>query len=197
MCHESIKGPLDVVKCFDNNYCTHCEHGNPLLPLFGGPEISDSFENEILVLHKNMRLEVIKVIKPFLQFLKTFDGGRDHNLMAIMLDLHFKSLRIVEDLLGHGNAIQLATEYDAKIVTPLLMVYFEWLNPITINASIATTIVDVVGDVVGEEFEENMFGANTSIFTCIGYLKIISIYDAFCFAFCCVDLFTWWHIHEG
>jgi hypothetical protein len=52
-----------------------------------------------------MRLEVIKVIKPFLQFLKTFDGGKVHNMMAIMLDLHFKSLRIVEDLLGHGNAI--------------------------------------------------------------------------------------------
>jgi hypothetical protein len=34
-----------------------------LLPLFGGPEIYDSFENEILVLHRNMH---IKVIKPFL-----------------------------------------------------------------------------------------------------------------------------------
>jgi hypothetical protein len=34
-----------------------------LLPLFGGFEISDSFENEILVLHRNMQLEVIKVIK--------------------------------------------------------------------------------------------------------------------------------------
>ncbi len=37
-----------------------------LLPLFGGLEIFDSFENEILVLHRNMQLEVIKVIKPFL-----------------------------------------------------------------------------------------------------------------------------------
>jgi hypothetical protein len=46
-----------------------------LLPLFGGPEIYDSFESEILVLHKNMQLEVIKAIKPFLQFLRTFDGG--------------------------------------------------------------------------------------------------------------------------
>jgi hypothetical protein len=37
-----------------------------LLSLFVGLEIFDSFENEILVLHRNMRLEVIKVIKPFL-----------------------------------------------------------------------------------------------------------------------------------
>ncbi len=44
-----------------------------LLPLFGGLEIFNSFENEILVLHKIMWLEVINVFKPFLQFLKTFD----------------------------------------------------------------------------------------------------------------------------
>jgi hypothetical protein len=37
-----------------------------LLPLSHGPEIFDSFENEIIVLHRNMWLEVIKVIKPFL-----------------------------------------------------------------------------------------------------------------------------------
>jgi hypothetical protein len=49
-----------------------------------------------------MQLEVIKVIKPFLQFLKTFDGGQIHNMMAIMLDLCFKSLCVVENLLEHG-----------------------------------------------------------------------------------------------
>ncbi len=76
-----------------------------LLPLFGGPKIFDTFESEILVLHRNMRLEVIKVIKPFLQFLTAFDGRQVHNMMVIMLDPHFKSLHIVENLLGHGNAI--------------------------------------------------------------------------------------------
>jgi hypothetical protein len=37
-----------------------------LLLFFGGLEISDSFESEILALQRNMRLKVIKVIKPFL-----------------------------------------------------------------------------------------------------------------------------------
>ncbi len=43
-----------------------------LLPLFGGPEIYDTFESEILVLHRNMHLEVIKVIKPFFVVSKNF-----------------------------------------------------------------------------------------------------------------------------
>jgi hypothetical protein len=106
-----------------------------------------------------MQLKIIKVIKPFLQILRTFDEGQVHNMMAIMLDLRFNSLHFVENLLGCGNTIQLANEYDARIVIPLLMVCFEQLNPyIAINASIAIIAFDV-----GEDFEENMFDARASI----------------------------------
>jgi hypothetical protein len=35
----------------------------------------DPFEAKILLQQKNMWLEVIKVIKPFLEFLKSFDVG--------------------------------------------------------------------------------------------------------------------------
>jgi hypothetical protein len=75
MCHELIKGPLVIVRCYDNNYCTYYEHGSSIIAFFGGPKVYDSFENEIPISHRNMQLEVIKVIKPFLQFLRTFHGG--------------------------------------------------------------------------------------------------------------------------
>jgi hypothetical protein len=78
--------------------------------------------------------------------------------MAIMLDLCLNSLHFVENLFRCGNAIWLATEYDAKIVIPLLMFCFEQLNRIAVNASIAIVAVDV-----GEDFEENMFDARASI----------------------------------
>jgi hypothetical protein len=61
--------------------------------------------------------------------------------------------------LVRGNAIQLTIEYDAKIVVPLFMVCFEQLNPTTINAFIDAVTIDVVG----EEFEKNMFGVGVSI----------------------------------
>ncbi len=65
----------------------------------------------------------------------------------------------MENLLGCGNAIQLATEYDARIVIPFLMVCFEQMNPyIAVNASIVTVTFDV-----GEDFEQNMFDARASI----------------------------------
>jgi hypothetical protein len=74
MCHESLKGPLVVVRCFDNSYYTYCEHGSNIIATFWWAWNFDSFESEIFVLHRNMQLKVIKVIKSFLQFVKFFDG---------------------------------------------------------------------------------------------------------------------------
>jgi hypothetical protein len=44
-----------------------------LLEISIGLEIFDLFETKICLLHKNMRLEVTKVIKPFWGFLRSFD----------------------------------------------------------------------------------------------------------------------------
>ncbi len=76
-----------------------------LLELSIGLEIFYLFEAKIYLLHRNMRLEVIKGLEPFLEFLRSFDVMRPHNMMAIMLDPHFKALSIMANLVGRGNAI--------------------------------------------------------------------------------------------
>jgi hypothetical protein len=52
-----------------------------------------------------MQKEVVKVLKPFLQFLNLFYVDQVHNMLAIMLDPQFKSLRVMENLVGSGDAI--------------------------------------------------------------------------------------------
>jgi hypothetical protein len=49
-------------------------------------------------------------------------------MLALMLDLCYKSLQIVENYVGCGNAIFLASEYDFKKVIPLLMIVCERLT---------------------------------------------------------------------
>lgn len=56
------------------------------------------------------------MIKPILLFLQTFDSQNVHNMFAIMLDPHFKSLQVVKNYEGRGETIRFASEYDAKIV---------------------------------------------------------------------------------
>jgi hypothetical protein len=53
-----------------------------LLQLFSGPKMFDPFEAKILFLQKSMQLEVIKVIKPFLEFLRFFYVEQVHNMVA-------------------------------------------------------------------------------------------------------------------
>ncbi len=75
-----------------------------------------------------------------------------------MLDPHYKSLRVIENYVGCGNAIHLTLEYDLKEVIPLLMTNFERLN-----ASIQTHVVGPVDGLPIEEEETNMFGVGASM----------------------------------
>jgi hypothetical protein len=59
------------------------------------------------------------VIRPFLNFLKLFYSHQVHNMLALMLDPCFKSLWVVENYVGHKNAIHLTIEYDMKKIIPL------------------------------------------------------------------------------
>jgi len=68
------------------------------------------------------------VIKPFFLFLKTFDPHSVHNMLAIMLDPHFKYLQMVENFVGLGATICLAFEYDTKTRISLLIACFDRLN---------------------------------------------------------------------
>jgi hypothetical protein len=77
-----------------------------------------------------MWVEVVKVIKPFLQFLQAYDSQQVHNMFTLMLDPRFKYLKVVENYVGHGFRIHLVVEYDANAIIPLLMTMFEVLNPI-------------------------------------------------------------------
>jgi len=69
---------------------------------------------KFFTLQKKFWQGIIKVIKPFFLFLKTFDLHNVHNRLAIMLDLCFKFLQIVENYVARGATIHLAPKYDAK-----------------------------------------------------------------------------------
>jgi hypothetical protein len=49
-------------------------------------------------------------------------------MLALMVDPHYKTLWVVENYVGHGNAIYLAIGYDLKEHIPLLVIVFERLN---------------------------------------------------------------------
>jgi hypothetical protein len=126
----------------------------------------------------------------------TFDSHQVHNMLALMLDPCYKSLRVVENHVGCGNAICLAPKYDLKEVIPLLMIFFEMLN----NSIQVEVVASIDGIFVEEEEETNMFsvGASmeeTSRTLVIGELFLFQIVDIL--PSMCANPFFWWKTHEG
>jgi len=98
-----------------------------------------------------------------------------------------------QNLMGHGDAIQLSYEYNLKYVIPFLMTRFESLNLITKTC----TSINTHGDEL--EYDNNMFGVGTSfeqsfqpLVTKKLYLfKRLSIY-----LIVCENFLVWWCNHE-
>jgi len=88
------------------------------------------FDIELDLLSQKMWHEVVKVIKPFLKNLKTFDFRQVHKSWPLMLNLCFKSLTVMKNFVGCGNAICLVIEYNVKEVIIFLMTIFDLENSI-------------------------------------------------------------------
>ncbi len=134
--------------------------------------------------------KVMKVLEPFFQFLFVFYSNEVHSMLTIMLDPWFKSLQVVKNLVGHGNAIRLASKNDLKPMIPLLMVCFEALNPIT-KACTSTNHNEEKGNMfrVGASFKESSRALVTKESSLFMKLSIPSSASK--------DPLIWWHNYEG
>jgi hypothetical protein len=55
---------------------------------------------ELFLLASNIRKEVINMLNSFFSFLKKHENKKVHNMISLMLNLRFKSLRIVLSFVG-------------------------------------------------------------------------------------------------
>jgi hypothetical protein len=161
-------------------------------------DVLDPFDFEVFLFQKNMKVQIIKVIKPSFCFLIAYDLHQVHNMFALMLDPRFKFLWALENYVGWGNVIYLAIKYDAKVVIHLLMIIFYVLN-LTIQAFIAQVDGSYVGAIVVERENNNIFGVNVSIKES-SYVFVVGELSLFKRLFIvlatCVDPLTWWCIHK-
>ncbi len=62
------------------------------------------FDVELKILYVWMAQEAICVLQPFLDFRDKFDASMAHNMLALMLDPRFKTLKCVTNLIGRDKA---------------------------------------------------------------------------------------------
>jgi hypothetical protein len=60
-----------------------------------------------------MQKQVVRqVLNPFLSFMASFQKANAHNMLAMMLYLHFKGLGLVIQYVGKERTLHIASEYD-------------------------------------------------------------------------------------
>jgi hypothetical protein len=75
-----------------------------------------SLDVEIRIFARNMKREVVGVIDSFLSSLTKYDKKRVHNMLALMLDLKFKSLRLISYFIGCELEVAIVIKYDKKLL---------------------------------------------------------------------------------
>jgi hypothetical protein len=68
----------------------------------------------------NIHIQVVIVLKPFLDFMNNFKLSKAHNMLMWMLDLWFKNLNLVGEYVGQKPAIEIVVIYDNQFFLPLL-----------------------------------------------------------------------------
>lgn len=54
-----------------------------------------------------MMVQVLVALSPFLAFAYAYNPSKVHNMLALMLDMHFKSLDVMKILVKWVNVIQM------------------------------------------------------------------------------------------
>jgi hypothetical protein len=107
-------------------------------------------------------VEVMEILVFFLSFATTYTFNKAHNMLALMLDLHFKCLGVVKTFVGWEKIMEIVVKYDIKFLMLLLVTTFHLQNPSFVDPIDALVVVD----------EDSIFGVVTSNETTLqGLLK--------------------------
>jgi hypothetical protein len=76
-----------------------------------------------------MQKQVVQVLDPFLPFMLSFQPHKAHNMLAMVLNPHYKGFELVILYVGKEMALQIVDEYDKKVLFPLLVYAFKFFHP--------------------------------------------------------------------
>ncbi len=80
----------------------------------------DLFDHELKEFEVRMKLHILEVFLPLIFFLYAYDRKKGHNMLALMLDPRFKSMKLITIFLGHENVVVIIVEYDQQLMLLLL-----------------------------------------------------------------------------
>ncbi len=80
-----------------------------------------TFDQQLIKFSCNIRSQIISILESFLKFTKEFQRDKAHCMIALCLDHRHKRMKcLIEYLSDKNKANQIVTEYDEKVLVPML-----------------------------------------------------------------------------
>ena len=79
-----------------------------------------------------MMAQVVDILAPILAFAGLYPHVKAHKMMAITLDPYYKSLKVIREYVGILLATLVVAEYGMKIVMPMLLHVYKYMNPASV-----------------------------------------------------------------
>ncbi len=97
--------------------------------------LQDLIDDDFVIAQKlslfasNIRKEVCGNLDGFLSYFMKYEGNKAHNMLSLMLDPRFKSLKLISFLIGWQQAISIVEKYDQWSLFPMLLRCYHIFHP--------------------------------------------------------------------
>ncbi len=79
---------------------------------------------------------MVQLLNPFISFMASFQKAKAHNMLAMILDLHFKGLGLVIQYVDKERTLHIAGEYDHRVLFWFLIYAYKYLNPSDVSVGV-------------------------------------------------------------
>jgi len=84
---------------------------------------------ELDLLVSNIKREFCNILDAFISFLKEFDEKKTHIMLALMLNMRYKILKIVSTFVGKELGVVIVEDYDKKVFFLMILKTHYFLYP--------------------------------------------------------------------
>ncbi len=92
---------------------------------FNQPFIHGDFDSKLQEFKQKMMVQVVRILMSLLTFLMIYNHSKSHNMLTIMLDLHYKNMKYIQNFMGNS----IVTKYNVKIMHLFSLQVYSHLNP--------------------------------------------------------------------
>jgi hypothetical protein len=76
------------------------------------PLIHGDFDSKLQEFKQKMMVQVVRILMSLLTFLMIYNHSKSHNMLTIMLDLHYKNMKYIQNFMGNS----IVAKYNVKIM---------------------------------------------------------------------------------